>query len=156
MYYRCEGILTDVDFCVLSDDLDHDVSFVYTVLHRTISYIKEELNLAVSRIHYFSDGCAAQYKNCKHSINLCHHFHDFSIECTWNFFATSHGKSPCDGIGGTVKRLTSQASLQCLTKFFQQRKCSCFARGKLRESSLHTSLQMKLTPVERNWPLGSH
>ena len=28
------------------------------------------------------------------------------------FFATSHGKSPCDGIGGTVKRLTARASLQ--------------------------------------------
>ena len=28
------------------------------------------------------------------------------------FFATSHGKSTCDGIGGTVKRLTAKASLQ--------------------------------------------
>ncbi|KAG1673375.1 hypothetical protein GQR58_015590 [Nymphon striatum] len=27
-------------------------------------------------------------------------------------FATSHGKSPYDGIGGTVKRLTAQASLK--------------------------------------------
>ena len=29
-----------------------------------------------------------------------------------DIFATSHGKSPCDGIGGTVKRLTARASLQ--------------------------------------------
>ena len=28
------------------------------------------------------------------------------------FFATSHGKGPCDGIGGTVKRLARRASLQ--------------------------------------------
>ncbi len=28
------------------------------------------------------------------------------------FIATSHGKSPCDGIGGTVKRLATRASLQ--------------------------------------------
>ena len=28
------------------------------------------------------------------------------------FFANSHGKQPCDGIGGTVKRLTAKASLQ--------------------------------------------
>ncbi len=28
------------------------------------------------------------------------------------FFATSHGKQPCDGIGGTVKRLVTKASLQ--------------------------------------------
>ena len=36
----------------------------------------------------------------------------FGIDATWVFFATSHGKSPCDGIGGTVKRLTARASLQ--------------------------------------------
>ena len=29
----------------------------------------------------------------------------------WNFFATSHGKSAWDGIGGTVKRLATNASL---------------------------------------------
>ncbi|KAJ4436950.1 hypothetical protein ANN_17082, partial [Periplaneta americana] len=28
------------------------------------------------------------------------------------FFATSHGKSPCDAIGGTTKRLATKASLQ--------------------------------------------
>ena len=28
------------------------------------------------------------------------------------FFAISHGKSPCDGIGGTTKRLVAIASLQ--------------------------------------------
>ena len=28
------------------------------------------------------------------------------------FSATSHGKSPCDGIGSTVKRLTAQESLK--------------------------------------------
>ena len=28
------------------------------------------------------------------------------------FFATSQGKQPCDGIGGTVKQLAAKASLQ--------------------------------------------
>ena len=40
------------------------------------------------------------------------HSHDFGIEATWSFFATSHGKSPCDGIGGTVKRSTAMESLR--------------------------------------------
>ena len=31
------------------------------------------------------------------------------------FFATSHGKSPCDGIGGTVKRVVCQESLKHVT-----------------------------------------
>ena len=35
------------------------------------------------------------------------------IDAEWHFFcATSHGKWPCDGIGGTVKRLPANDSLQ--------------------------------------------
>ena len=30
----------------------------------------------------------------------------------WNFFATSHGKGPVDGIGGAVKRYVSTAVKQ--------------------------------------------
>ena len=30
----------------------------------------------------------------------------------WHFFATSHGKSPCEGTGGSVKRLIARTSLQ--------------------------------------------
>ena len=66
----------------------------------------------IRRLEYFSDGCAGQYKNKKNFYNLCQHNKDFGFEGTWNFFATSHGKSPCYGIGGTVKRVTARASLQ--------------------------------------------
>ena len=66
----------------------------------------------IEKIIYFSDGCAAQYKNKKNFYNLCQHKTEFGIEAEWNFFATSHGKSPCDAIGGTVKRVTARASLQ--------------------------------------------
>ena len=45
-------------------------------------------------------------------MNLCHYYTDYGIRAEWNFFATSHGKSPCDGIGGTVKHLAACASLQ--------------------------------------------
>ena len=45
-------------------------------------------------------------------LNLCHHEEDFKLQASWSFFATSHGKSVCDGIGGTVNRLTANESLQ--------------------------------------------
>ena len=51
-------------------------------------------------------------KNRKNFINLCHHEDDFGIPAEWHFSATSHGKSACDGLGGTVKRLAARASLQ--------------------------------------------
>ena len=58
---------------------------------------------------------ASQYKNCNNFTNLCFHHEDFDIHAEWNFFTTSHGKTPCDGIGGTVKRLVRRASLQAAT-----------------------------------------
>ena len=46
-------------------------------------------------------------------MNLFFHHHDRGgITADWNFFGTSHGKNICDGIGGTVKRLLTKASLQ--------------------------------------------
>ena len=74
-------------------------------------FLKEILP-CIEKVIYFSDGCAAQYKNRKNLFNLCQHKTEFGIEAEWNFFATSHGKSPCDAIGGTVKRVTARASLQ--------------------------------------------
>ena len=103
IYCKSGTELTEKSLCVISEDIDHDVSFIYKVLDATITYLKTELALDIQHIHYFSDGCVGQYKNCKHFINLCHHKTDFGISCTWNFFLTSYGKSPCDGISGTVK-----------------------------------------------------
>lgn len=34
------------------------------------------------------------------------------MSAEWNFFATSHGKGPCDGVGGTAKRLATRACVQ--------------------------------------------
>lgn len=77
-------------------------------------YLKE-VKPAITEIQYFSDGAASQYKNFKNFTNLEHHKQDHGLTAKWHFFATSHGKSPCDGIGGTVKRLAARASLQATT-----------------------------------------
>lgn len=111
VYYKLDGLIMSFSMCVLSDDLEHDVPFVHEVQHQLVSLLKSKLP-KLTQIEYNSDGCAAQYKNCKNFLNLCHHQSDFGIRAAWSFFATSHGKSACDGIGGTVKRLTARASLQ--------------------------------------------
>lgn len=84
---------------------------VYSFLQELIPAIQEE-HPTLKKIHYFTDGCAAQYKNKFNFLNLCHHRVDFGVDAEWNFFATSHGKNACDGIGGTVKRAAAKASLQ--------------------------------------------
>ena len=67
----------------------------------------------MKKVYYFSDGAASQYKNKKNFVNLAFHNRDFNnIEAEWHFFATAHGKGPCDGLGGTVKREAVRASLK--------------------------------------------
>ena len=78
-----------------------------------VAYINQHTGDRLKKMNNFSDGSAQKYKNFKNFINLCHHKDDFNLEHVCNFFATSHGKSACDGIGGTVKRPAAKASLQC-------------------------------------------
>ena len=44
-------------------------------------------------------------------MNISKHKEDFGVDCEWHFHATAHGKGLCDGVGGTVKRMASRASL---------------------------------------------
>ena len=45
--------------------------------------------------------------------NMCLHEKDFGLKIkSYNFFATSHGKSPCDAIGGVVKRKIMTSTLR--------------------------------------------
>ena len=112
IYYKNENNeLVHRCLCVISDDLDHDTSFVNKLQELVCDYIKREMP-EITSIEYWSDGCAGQYKSFKNMMNLCLHKEDFGLEATWYFFATSHGKSPCDGIGGTVKRKIARTSLQ--------------------------------------------
>ena len=91
--------------------MEHDTPFVYQVQAEVVKFLEKHIP-HITEMEYFSDGCAAQYKNFKNILILCHHLTDFGITARWCFFATSHGKSPCDGIEGTVKRLVARASLQ--------------------------------------------
>ena len=103
-----ELVLKSLPLCFVSDDLNHDAGFVYALQHELHKIISTEMPVPIKHIYYFSDNCGGQYKNFKIMINLTFHQQDFNRTATWVFFAASHGKSPCDGIGGTVKR--------CLTR----------------------------------------
>lgn len=112
-YHRSEETrdLCVKSLAVISDCLDHTTTAVATFQAEALKVLKQELP-SVRKIHYFSDGASSQYKNKKNFVNLCCHESDFNLSAEWNFFATSHGKSACDGVGGTVKRLAARASLQ--------------------------------------------
>ena len=113
-YAKTGEDLKVLNICVISDCMSHDTNTVHAFLKPSLLFVMENFP-NVKKIVYFSDGAASQYKNFKNFINLCKHEADFGVPAQWNFFATSHGKSPCDGIGGTVKRLVARASLQAVS-----------------------------------------
>ena len=96
----------------MSDCLQHDTVAVYVFQKCLIEFLADKFNCCPHKIIYFSDGAAAQYKKRKNFLNLSHHKADFGVDAEWHFIAISHGKGPCDGLGGTVKRLAARASLQ--------------------------------------------
>lgn len=90
-------------FIIISDDNSQSKYVVFAYLSRIIKLAKKDFpNLSYLKI--FSDGCAAQFKNKFWLFNLKFAQADWGLNAEWNFFATGHGKSPCDGLGGSVKR----------------------------------------------------
>ena len=110
-YYKdADSNLQHYSLCFILDGNTHATSFVHKIW-LLMEFLKQRLS-NVTKIYYVSDGCGGQYKNFKNFLNLCAHKEDLSIEAEWIFFATSHRKSPCDGIGGAVKRHAAKRSLQ--------------------------------------------
>lgn len=101
------------NFVIISECNKHDSVAVNLYNEKMIQYLRGihgEDN--VKKLIFFSDGAASQYKNKSNFSNMTYLQKKTGISLHWNFFATSHGKGACDGIGGTVKRMAYRASLQ--------------------------------------------
>ena len=91
---------------------------LHTLLEEALSHLEGHISFlqwqSTDRSELINQSlCSVEFiQNYKNMLNLCLHKADFGLPANWTFFATSHGKSACDGIGGTVKRLTARASLQ--------------------------------------------
>ncbi len=95
----------------LSESTKHNHVAVRLFITGLVNFIKEKLR-HIKKICFFSDGSGAQYKNKMNFYNLCNFKEDFDMEAEWHFFATCHGKGPCDALGGVLKRNAARASLQ--------------------------------------------
>ncbi|KAJ8670844.1 hypothetical protein QAD02_002103 [Eretmocerus hayati] len=102
-YVDENGKLQHITVVMISDYMKHDYYTVYTFQQHLIKILKEAIP-SLKKVIYVSDGAAGQYKNRFNFQNLCFHQRDFGVAGEWHFFATSHGKGPCDGVGGFLKR----------------------------------------------------
>lgn len=115
VYWNENGEERCKSYCFISDETKHNTSVVHAFQTQLIPEIKKIIP-HLTKIYYFSDGCSGQYKNKFNFVNIAHHVEDFGVTCEWHFYATSHGKNACDGVGGTVKRATAMESLRRSSK----------------------------------------
>lgn len=110
IYKKVEGELRHYSYIIISDCLHHDTVDVYLFIEKLIQFMKTQFS-NISKIFYITNGAVTHYKNKKNFMNVIKHRDDFGIDCEWHFHATAHGKGPCDGVGGTIKRMAARASL---------------------------------------------
>ena len=60
-------------------------------------------------IHYWTDSPTSQYRNKTIFSIVANHEAEFGVPANWNYFEAGHGKGPCDGVGGSAKRMANEA-----------------------------------------------
>lgn len=111
IYYKHGNEIDHLSIVMIAESLKHDVIAVYLFQKRILAFLKEHFN-SMERIIFFSDGAGGQYKNKKNFFNISQYKEKYGIDVEWHCFATSHGKSPCDGVGGTFKRNARRESIR--------------------------------------------
>lgn len=76
-----------------------------------IPIIKSEYP-GLTNIHYLTDSPTSQYRNKSIFEFLTRHEAVFGVSGSWDYLESGHGKGPCDGLGGSVKRSADMAVKQ--------------------------------------------
>lgn len=109
LHYKEGNELRHKSFVAVSDERAHNSFAVFAFIKTIIPRIKEMLpNLC--KIHYLTDSPTSQYRNKKIMNLIARHETIFEMKATWTYFESGHGKGPCDGVGGTLKRLADDVS----------------------------------------------
>ncbi len=92
----------------ISDEMGHNSASVLTIIDQLIPEIKL-IQPDTTEVHYWTDSPTSQYRNKAIFHAVANHHHTFGVHAKWNYWEAGHGKGPCDGLGGTVKRMADGA-----------------------------------------------
>lgn len=101
-------------FVYISPADKHNGAMVFAMLKR---FYKVDLpkflnNTCVKLMHYVTDSPTSQYRNRFIFWLVANHQRIFGCLAIWHYLEAGHGKGPCDGVGGSVKRMASEAIAQ--------------------------------------------
>ena len=114
VYFREEvgGDLKKKSLCYVSALNKHNTSMVLSIMKSLLLRDIQELisRLHVTHVHYMTDSPVSQYRNKFLFFTVSNHLSIFGVAASWHYFEKGHGKGPCDGVGGAVKRGAGQAA----------------------------------------------
>jgi len=112
-YYHCpsEGCneITHESLVFISNDHKHDYHAVQHFVKKSNQYLLEQQGLVFNKEIHFSDRAPTQYKSKANFVDLSMAQEDFGLDIEKHFFGSRHGKGPCDGEIGVLKRSASLA-----------------------------------------------
>lgn len=109
LYMRnLEYQLVHESFIYVSDTQSHNTGTVYAFMKKITERLKHE-HPRIECVHYITDSPTSQYRNKNTMYLVANHFQLLGMNASWQFWEAGHGKGPCDGVGGSSKRLADLA-----------------------------------------------
>ena len=96
--------LQHISFVGISEEKAHTVPTTLaflTALHKVLKELLPHLKV----VHYVSDSPSSQYRNKTAVALMANHKKLFGTDSSWHWLESGHGKGPCDGVGGCVKKM---------------------------------------------------
>ena len=115
-------VLLHKSIVIVSDETAHTAATIFAFLKELVPKVQKVVP-DVEVIHYLSDSPTSQYRNCNMFNITAMHKSMFNVSASWQYFESGHGKGPCDGVGGAVKRsadlaVKKGAMIQTAQEFF--------------------------------------
>ena len=112
IYYKdTDNSLCHKSLVFVSEVLHHNAAMVSAIVMEVVNIAKTYVP-NVKQVHFWTDSPSSQYRN-KSVFNMIDKFESaHGCKASWHYFESGHGKSACDGVGGTTKRNADNAVKQ--------------------------------------------
>ena len=108
VHWKENGEKKDKSYAVVVDSRAHGPATVSAIIDRMAVKLKNDMpNLKY--ITYVTDSPTSQYRNRQMMEVLIRHEELYGTRAGWLYSEVGHGKGPCDGVGGAVKRRAEEA-----------------------------------------------
>ena len=109
LYYKEDTQLKHKSFALITEETSHMASTTIVGIIRLLRYIKQ-IKPELRRVFFISDSPGSQFRNKTVAFFMSQFcILNKDIEGVWVWMEAGHGKSPCDGVGGALKKAATNA-----------------------------------------------